>query len=300
MPWPPEDPDMWAVEARFKGGKKVHETAQDVVNDARKSVESKREEKKVPVIEIFGPTVQGEGMMIGVRTTFIRFGLCDYKCTMCDSMHAVDPVQVKANAKWMTSEEILEELQPHQKGCDWVTLSGGNPCIHDLNKLVLGIKSLGIKIAVETQGTFCPSWLHMCDVVTVSPKSPGMGEQFEEEKFYNFVQQFQFHPGFNVKVVVFSMADIDWARTINEVMVDAGLGEKMYLSLGNPYPPGKDDALDGLGDMDDSIHANDRLKLTLLQNYMQLTEDLLQIPDMRNVKFLPQMHVLTWANKQKV
>lgn len=260
-----------------------------------------KREKRLPVMEIFGPTLQGEGLMIGVRTSFIRFGLCDYKCTMCDSMHAVDPKRVKANAKWLTTSEILDEYFSHEglrNGCSWVTLSGGNPCMHNLEALVDAFNFNGIQVAVETQGTLLPKWLHNCEVITVSPKSPGMGEQFELDKFMKFIEAFKAHPGFNVKVVVFSMADIEWARTINEIMVEEGLYDKMYLSLGNPFPPGLDTGDDVLSNFEGSKDQN--LKLELLESYRQLTEDLLQIPDMENVKFLPQMHVLTWANKQLV
>ncbi len=257
-------------------------------------------EKKVPVVEIFGPTIQGEGAMIGVRTSFIRFGLCDYKCTMCDSMHAVDPLQVKKNATWMTPIEMMNGLYDiHFKDdvqtCDWVTFSGGNPCIHDLSQLVLGLTNNQIQIAVETQGTFLPEWLKHCDVITVSPKSPGMGEQFEEDKFVKFLEAFYAHPGFNVKVVVFSMLDIEWARYINRLMIGHGCYDKMYLSLGNPFPPGQT-KIEG----EDGHISDEDLKIRLLNDYSSLTEDLLQIPDMKNVRFLPQLHVLCWANKQKV
>jgi len=261
--------------------------------------------KKLPVMEIFGPTIQGEGAMIGIRTSFIRFGLCDYKCTMCDSMHAVDPQRVRANAMWLTPEEIIPKLIEVQSPdgfpqAEWITFSGGNPCIHDLSELVKRIRGLDIthgnfKIAVETQGTKLPDWLHWCDVITVSPKGPGMGEVFEPEKFVQFLLGFKHHPGFNVKVVVFSMQDIEFAKHINNLMLDEGLGDKMYLSLGNPFPPGQT-KLEG----EDGHITDEDLKIRLLNDYRILTEDLLQEPSLMNVKFLPQMHVLTWANKQLV
>src|SRR6476661_4406823 len=86
--------------------------------------------KPIPLMEVFGPTIQGEGLVIGQQTYFLRFGLCDYKCVMCDSMHAVDPHRVKANAEWLTQEEILNKLGSIYKpnSTRWVTLSGGNPC----------------------------------------------------------------------------------------------------------------------------------------------------------------------------
>lgn len=256
--------------------------------------------KKLPVMEIFGPTIQGEGSMIGVNTTFIRFGLCDYKCIMCDSMHAVDPLRVKQNAMWLTPKEIVDKLLGYQATSahilqsHWVTLSGGNPCIHDLSELLMRIRGLDIthgyvRVAVETQGTFNPDWLGMCDVITVSPKSPGMGEAFEQNKFLDFLLKWKNHVGFNCKVVVFSQQDLEFAQYVNNLMIDEGLADSMYLSLGNPYPPGKDSGL-----------SEDELKLELMKQYSILSEDLLKMPHMANVKFLPQLHVLAWANKQGV
>lgn len=260
-----------------------------------------RRVKNLPVMEIFGPTLQGEGLVAGTRTAFIRFGLCDYKCTMCDSMHAVDPKQVQANATWMTPEEIVEALISHlQDGCEWVTFSGGNPCIHDLSELIMRIRGLNlthgeVKIAVETQGTMLPEWLHWCDVVTVSPKTPSMGEKFEQDKFLEFMLGFKHHKGFNVKVVVFCTMDLEWVKEINNFMIEEGLGDRMYLSLGNTFPPGLD-KLEG----EPGTLSKDDLRINLLNEYVILTEELLQIPQLANVKFLPQLHVLMWGNKQGV
>ena len=47
------------------------------------------------VVETFGPTIQGEGPYAGRVCHFVRFGGCDYRCTWCDSMHAVDPGLVR-------------------------------------------------------------------------------------------------------------------------------------------------------------------------------------------------------------
>ena len=47
--------------------------------------------KLIPVVEIFGPTIQGEGAEAGVPTHFVRVGGCDYRCIWCDTMYAVDP-----------------------------------------------------------------------------------------------------------------------------------------------------------------------------------------------------------------
>ena len=37
-----------------------------------------RDKEKMPIMEVFGPTIQGEGMVIGQKTIFIRTGGCDF------------------------------------------------------------------------------------------------------------------------------------------------------------------------------------------------------------------------------
>ena len=37
--------------------------------------------EKIRISEIFGPTIQGQGMLIGQPTVFVRNGGCDYRCS---------------------------------------------------------------------------------------------------------------------------------------------------------------------------------------------------------------------------
>src|SRR5438105_4781939 len=125
--------------------------------------------KSFPVVELFGPVLQGEGRMIGTPTLFARFGYCDYRCSWCDTLYAVLPEEVQRTATQMTAAEIRERLRALDPTVPWVTLSGGNPAMHDLSELVDLLHADGRKIAVETQGTVFREWLRACDVVTVSP-----------------------------------------------------------------------------------------------------------------------------------
>src|SRR3712207_8798896 len=75
--------------------------------------------KTYPVIEIFGPTIQGEGAEAGLPTHFVRLGGCDYRCAWCDTMYAVDPRTVRDTAERLSGETIIERLQT-LAGCpDW-------------------------------------------------------------------------------------------------------------------------------------------------------------------------------------
>lgn len=250
------------------------------------------EAKKIPVVEVFGPTIQGEGSMIGRQTMFIRFGLCDYKCKFCDSMHAVDPHEVKARARWMTCEEIAKDVHALAPECRWITFSGGNPCIHDLTVLVEMLHNLGHKISVETQGSKLPGWLEACDEITICPKGPGLGEKFEVDHLGKFFSPAIQHK-VSLKFVIFNQQDIEYASLLATMYPDVSL----YLSLGNPFPPVFDKETPA--DIPE-YHSDQALRETLFTRYEVLWEDIQQEPSLKDARWLPQLHVLLWGNKQEV
>lgn len=253
-------------------------------------------DKKIPLVEMFGPTIQGEGAVIGQQTYFLRFGLCDYKCKMCDSMNAVDPLQVKANAEWLTQDEILEKFMDFYKEdtTRWITFSGGNPCIHDLSDLVQNLKIEGFKIAVETQGTFAPKWLGACDIITCSPKGPGMGEDCNLTVLDEFLERaYTFFPrGSNIKVVIFDQRDLEFTKVLQDRYKRYDF--PFYLSLGNPYPPGLD--IFDIGYERDAKITHEQHMSTLINRYKMLFEDIQKDPILSQMRFLPQWHTFVWGN----
>lgn len=273
------------------------------------TTEEQRKEKKIAVIETFGPTIQGEGPLAGSKTMFVRFGGCDYRCNSCDSLHAVIPAAIKKHASYLTAKEIADAIIPKAKetGTPWVTLSGGNPCMWDLTELCTILLANDIGIAVETQGTLAPDWLAMCQMIVVSPKSPGMGEKFEHKKFTDFlhklnqaweVRQIKHKVpagAIALKVVIFSQQDIDFAVEVGALayskQVHPGL---LFLSLGNDSPPKLD------GEYELVINPNTTLeqhKLNLLESYRILIDDVVNDPRCTHFKFLPQLHVLAYGNE---
>lgn len=246
--------------------------------------------KRIPLMECFGPTIQGEGMLIGTQTYFLRFGLCDYKCVMCDSLHAVTPSEVKKNAQWLSQADIADTLGAATLGNStrWVTFSGGNPCIHDLSELVTILKEHDWKIAVETQGTFCPDWLRDVDVITISPKGPGMGEKFELQKFDDFICRLKgWDSDFCIKVVAFDQRDLEFIRTIYDRYQYSMVDDQFYISLGNTWPPGMDD-----GVTEESLHS------MMLANYRNLFDDIKKDQFLSRMSFLPQWHTFVWGNSK--
>lgn len=249
-------------------------------------------DKRFPVMEIFGPTIQGEGRLCGVQTLFIRFGGCDYRCKMCDSMHAVLPSLVQEHSKRMTTDEIIQSVRKlvEKTWVGWITLSGGNPAMHKLEPLVNRLQlELGLAVAVETQGSLYADWLSNCNSLCISPKAPGMGAEFELDKFEDFVPLLAFDHVY-VKVVVFNALDVDFCVALTKRFAVLRQPGKFYISLGNPMPPeAKGGPTHQLFDTVD-----------LVSNYEILMEEVLQNNHLRFATILPQVHVVIWGNKQGV
>lgn len=256
--------------------------------------------KPLPVMEIFGPTYQGEGVLAGCQTYFIRFGLCDFDCTMCDSRAAVDPGLVRQNAKWMRQDEIFDALMElaskTPNGCHTVTLSGGNPCIHDLTILCNALHKAGWMITVETQGTKSPPWLAMVDLVMVSPKGPGMGELFDPEVFTAFMDHMnRLGKEVGIKIVLFDQRDLEFADLVFS-MAPVSENVQHFFSLGNKFPPMTKQEVRLSKTSVSENDYNVRLKNALLEDYRTLCEDILQDARFHHVTFFPQLHVLIWGN----
>src|SRR5690348_13408634 len=115
--------------------------------------------RTIMVVEAFGPTVQGEGALIGKPTVFVRTGGCDYQhCSWCDTLYAVLP---EHKSEWtpMTAEAIMDQVRRLSGDQPiLVTLSGGNPAIQPLGELIDLGHETGYTFALETQGSVAQSW----------------------------------------------------------------------------------------------------------------------------------------------
>jgi len=93
-------------------------------------------------------TVQGEGAKSGTAAYFIRLGGCDVGCFWCDVKESWDAaVHPRYSLGQMAS--WLEDSQG-----EWVVITGGEPCMHNLEPLTTMLHKLGKKIAIETSGAY--------------------------------------------------------------------------------------------------------------------------------------------------
>jgi 7-carboxy-7-deazaguanine synthase len=236
----------------------------------------------VPVIEIFGPTVQGEGPQMGRPAYFVRFGGCDFRCTWCDSMHAVDPAQVRAGALQVQPAEILARIHELRDGPDLIVISGGNPALLELGPLVDLLHRDSFEIAVETQGSRWKPWLAEVDCLVVSPKGPSSGMDSAEHRraLTQFLERASEQEAQLVlKVVVFDEQDLEYARWLALTWPELDL----HLSTGTDV---------GLTD-------EDTLK-RLLTRLRWLSEAVAVDRTLRRARVGPQQHVLAWGTRRGV
>jgi 7-carboxy-7-deazaguanine synthase len=233
------------------------------------------------VVEIFGPTIQGEGPDAGVPAYFVRFGGCDYRCTWCDSMHAVDPAEVRTHAERLTVEQITAQLHALPAGPNLVILSGGNPALLDLTTLVCALHADGRTVAVETQGSRWKPWLASVDRLVISPKPPssGMAGPDAAAEFKTFMEQVGTAHSAAMKIVVFDDTDLNWAADRHREHPAIPL----FLSAGTDI---------GLDD--------DQTLVRLRGRYRWLCERVSVRSDFSTARVLPQLHVVAWGTAQGV
>lgn len=156
--------------------------------------------KKFPISEIFGPTIQGEGIHIGRRTSFIRFAGCDTKCEWCDTKYAWEP---KVH---MTEYQIIQAVTPARAPI--ITITGGNPALYELDNLCERLFLTYHEVHVETQGTIWKDWLHRTSFISVSPKPHHL-----RLTVLNRITKL-FHDRCQIKIVIFSKQDLTFLEEI--------------------------------------------------------------------------------------
>jgi 7-carboxy-7-deazaguanine synthase len=138
------------------------------------------------VSELFGPTVQGEGMSAGQPVVFVRLGLCNLDCAWCDTPFTWDwtgkngtVYDKDVELSHRTVDDIVAWVDTHN--VDRVVISGGEPLVQGrrLGELVTALQQRNYIVEIETNGTLSPSrlnidWEALMNVrFNVSPKLPG-------------------------------------------------------------------------------------------------------------------------------
>src|SRR5258706_8851752 len=111
------------------------------------------------IAEIFY-SIQGEGILTGVPSVFVRTSGCNLRCQWCDTPYT----SWNPEGREMTQDEILAEVRAHQPS--HVVVTGGEPMIAP--GIVELTQQLGTHVTIETAGTVYKPVT--CDLMSISPK----------------------------------------------------------------------------------------------------------------------------------
>jgi 7-carboxy-7-deazaguanine synthase len=114
------------------------------------------------VAEIFY-SIQGEGLLTGVPSVFVRTSGCPLRCWFCDSEYT----SWRVEGDDLSVEEVLDRVAEFPARHAVVT--GGEPMVAPgIEELTLGLRRRGYHITIETAAThFKPV---ECDLASLSPK----------------------------------------------------------------------------------------------------------------------------------
>ena len=126
------------------------------------------------IVEVFS-SLQGEGIRLGERQVFVRFGGCNLRCDYCDEP---DTIPIPSGEVWSlkrTQDEVasLAARRPHEA----VSWTGGEPLLHKefLAAMMRWARAKGLENYLETNGTRVEAFrglAPLCDTVAMDIKLP--------------------------------------------------------------------------------------------------------------------------------
>lgn len=124
------------------------------------------------IAEIY-QSIQGEGLLTGAESVFVRASGCNLRCWFCDTPFA----SWQPEGEDVSVDEIIDRAI--RLGGSHAVLTGGEPMLFsEMIPLTTGLKAAGFHVTIETAGTL---YLPLeCDLMSISPKLTGSGPDREQ------------------------------------------------------------------------------------------------------------------------
>lgn len=220
----------------------------------------------IPICETF-IGAQGEGGNIGRPQHFIRASTCDMKCVICDSKYSW-----RKGKNW-TLESIVEECV--RVGCQSVCLTGGEIAQYPkkLMALVGMLRAKDFHIVLQTNGLHYQRGFEMIHTVAMDIKTPCTGEKSNEDLIYKLDPEKD-----EVKTLISDVKDYEYALKINKVTSKVCIPQTLQPC---------------------NLIGKDAVS-SLISKYKWICEMVLKDGRWaKNIRVLPQLHVLIWGNERK-
>lgn len=101
---------------------------------------------KYNVVEIF-KSIEGEGKRTGYPSVFVRLAGCNLRCSYCDTVYAQ---QASDAVECFNEQELVDKISEYN--CSRVTITGGEPLLHDLRPLLNLLQVANYEVNIETNG----------------------------------------------------------------------------------------------------------------------------------------------------
>src|SRR5688572_29258180 len=108
-------------------------------------------------------SIQGEGLLTGVPSVFVRASGCNLRCWFCDTPFA----SWRPEGRDMSTDEIVAQVE--EWDTQHVVVTGGEPMLFaELIPLCDRLRAIDRHVTIETAGTlYLPV---ACDLMSISPK----------------------------------------------------------------------------------------------------------------------------------
>lgn len=116
---------------------------------------------------------QGEGLLTGTHSSFLRLSGCNLRCWFCDTPYA----SWEPDGQFVRIDELVRWVV--DAGPSHVVLTGGEPLLPmQVGDLCEAIRNEGLHLTIETAGTlFRPV---SCDLMSISPKLSGSAPTLDQ------------------------------------------------------------------------------------------------------------------------
>lgn len=178
------------------------------------------EDLTLKINEIFF-SIQGESLLVGKPTVFIRTAICNLRCTWCDTKYAFWQGEV------MPLDKIIALVKKYET--KYVCVTGGEPLGQRAScALMQKLLDDGYTVSLETNGSISIQNVPRSVIKVIDIKCPGSKESesvaWENLGLVTKNDQFKF--------VVSSKEDSDWAQ---KVCIDHSLNEKCEILFSPVY-----------------------------------------------------------------
>jgi 7-carboxy-7-deazaguanine synthase len=146
-------------------------------------------------------SIQGESTHAGRPCVFIRTSVCNQRCSYCDTAYAF------TEGEPIALNDVVTRALSH--GIPLVEITGGEPMLQPLLPLLCTrLMQAGCEVLIETGGSHDISAIPAGVKTILDVKTPGSGEEHAN----HYANLKKLRPGDEVKFVLTSRADYEWAR----------------------------------------------------------------------------------------